>query len=258
MRPLSRTVTISCWGLLLTGCGLVSGGGPDYDETDRQSRTLADAISYPRHADADGFARAALATSLGQTPSFSLLEVTDLPHKLPDEPMARLVWRIHNDAYDNGWKQEPAFDACYRVEFDYYGPSSGPDRIDCPADATPVSPPPTASHAIPPEAGAALQATLAALPATPAEADVRAAVTAGQPAPKVNEETGLAAVPPEIRVHVTGSDVGVALFARDGVDSKDCVLGRRVAGEVAVWSLNWRDLQLKEMSCDPETALAGH
>jgi hypothetical protein len=230
--------------------------GPDYAETDRQSETLAVAIGYPRQPDADGFARAALDTTLGRTPEFSVLEATDLPHTRPDEPMARLVWRIHVDRYEPGLGSREAFDVCYRVEFDYYGATQEPVRIDCPSDAVPVTPAPTARRDIPPEVNPALEAVLTALPAAPTEADVRAAVTEGLPAPPVDEDTGLARVPPEVLVEVKGVDVGVALFARTGVESTDCVLGHRVGGVVAVWSLNWRDLGPHEANCAAETAFA--
>lgn len=243
-------VVVMCLGS--SSCGLVY--GPDYAETDRQSEILATAIGYPRQPDANGFARAALATTLGRTPAFSVLEATDLEHTRPDEPMARLVWRIHHDEYEGWMDSEPAFDACYRVEFDYYGATAAPERIDCPPDAVPITLPPTARHDIPPEVNPALEAVLTALPAAPTEADVRAALTEGLPAPPVDEDTGLARVPPEVSVQVKGGDVGVALFARTGVESKDCVLGHRVGGVVAVWSLNWRDLGPHEVPCTTETA----
>jgi hypothetical protein len=251
--PLRRIVAISCAGLLLASCGSVAGDA----ETDRQSETLAIAISYPRQADAAGFARAALATTLGKSPDFSVLEATDLDHVTHDEPMARLVWRIHRDETEVGGRQHtPAFDACYQVEFNYYGPSSGPSRITCPENATPITPPPLPRRDIPADFGPALEATLGTLPATPGEAEVRAALATGLPAPPVDPETGLAAVPPEIFVQVKGSDVGVALFARTGVEEKDCVLGHRVGGVVQVWGLNWRDLGPLEKPCDAEAALA--
>jgi hypothetical protein len=250
--PLRRTLTLTVPCLLLTAC--TSADGPDYSETDRQSETLATAISYPRQADAAGFGRAVLATTLGKTPDFSLLEATDLDHVGPEDPMARLVWRIHQDGRD-GPNPEPAFDACYLVEFNYYGPTRGPELIDCPADATPITPPATPRHDIPAEANPALQATLVALPPTPTEADVRAAVAAGLPAPPVDEKTGLAGVPPDIFVTVQGTDVGVALFAKTGVESKECVLGHRVGNIVRVWGLSERDLGPREAPCTAEAAL---
>jgi hypothetical protein len=240
-----------CAGALLVSCAPPPAGD---EETDRQSRTLAEAIAYPRQPDAAGFARAAMATTLGRSGTFSVLEAVDLEHERPEDPMARLVWRIHVEGYDYGMSERPTFDACYTVEFNYYEASSGPSRIHCPEGATPVRLAPTPRRDIPPEFSPALEAVLARLPATPAEADVRAALRAGLPPPPVDAETGLARVPPEVFVHVEGPDVGVALFARTGVEDKDCVLGQRKGGTVAVWSLNWREL--REASCDGEAALA--
>ncbi|WP_166659456.1 hypothetical protein [Labedaea rhizosphaerae] len=240
MTRLRGVVAVVCAVLLTASCGAVSTAGNQ--ETDRQSQTLADAISYPRQENAAAFARAALATTLGKTPSFSVLEATDLPHTSLSEPMARLVWRIHHDATHSGYGDEPELDACYRVEFDYYGPSSGPTRVTCPAGATPITPPPLPGRDIPSTYAPALKSVLGKLPDRPTEADVRAALTAGLPKPVVNPETGLANVPPQVFVEVRGVDVGVALFARTGVESKDCMMGHRVGGTVAVWSLNQREL----------------
>lgn len=72
----------------------------------------------------------------------------------------------------------------------------------------------------------------------------------------MDPETGLANVPPQVFVRVRGADVGVALFARTGVESKDCMMGHRLGGVVTVWSLNWRDLGPREASCDGDAALA--
>jgi hypothetical protein len=245
-------VTVACAGLLLASCS-----GPDgTDETDRQSKTLAEAISYPHQADAAGFARAALATNLGKSKDFSVLTAENLAHKAAEDPMAHLVWRIHQDEYTGTVKHTPAFDACYDVEFNYYGPSSGPSRVTCPKDAVALTPPPTPNRNIPPEDTPALEAVLGKLPATPSEADVRAAVAAGLPAPPTDPQTGLAGVPPQILVQVKGSDVGVALFAHTSVDDKDCTMGHRVGGVVKVWGLSWRDLGPLEKSCDGAAALA--
>lgn len=252
MIQLRRVVTVTCAGLLLASCSSPAGT----DQTDRESRTLAEAISYPHQADAAGFARAALATTLGKSRNFSVLTADDLAHREAKDPMAHLVWRIHEDEVNGTAKHIPAFDACYDVEFNYYGASSGPDRITCPKDAVPVTPPPTPNRNIPPEDSPALEAVLGKLPATPSEADVRAAVAAGLPAPPVDPETKLAGVPPEIRIQVRGSDVGVALFAHTSVDDKDCTMGHRVGGVVKVWGLSWRDLGPLEKSCDGAAALA--
>ncbi|TVT36344.1 hypothetical protein FNH05_25740 [Amycolatopsis rhizosphaerae] len=253
MVLLSRGVAAVCAALLLTSCGAVAAG---HAETDRQSVTLAHAISYPRQADAAGFARAALATPLGRSGNFSVLEAKDLDHK-GSRAMARLVWRIHRDASEGGWTRVEAFDACYRVEFTDDEVSYGPTRITCPDNAVAITPPPLPRRDIPPEFVPALETTLAKLPRTPTEADVRAALATGLPTPPVDPETHLAAIPPEISVQVNGSDVGVALFARIGVEEKDCTMGRRVGGVVTVWGLSWRDLGPREKPCTPQAALAG-
>ncbi|ONI87793.1 hypothetical protein ALI22I_20845 [Saccharothrix sp. ALI-22-I] len=255
MVPLRRVATAACAGLVLALCGvLVSKSATGDAETDRQSATLADAIGYPPQSDAIGFARAALDTPLGKTGTFSVLQAEDLEHEDPDDPMARLVWRIHRDAYDSGWKSTPAFDACYSVDFNYYGAVSKPSPMTCPDNATPITPPPLPKRNIPPDFSPALEATLGTLPETPGEAEVRAALAAGLPTPPVDPVTNLAGIPPQVLIRVRGSDVGVALLAHTG-GSKDCVLGRRVGGAVRVWSLNWRDLGPLEKPCSPEAAL---
>nr|WP_052478670.1 hypothetical protein [Kibdelosporangium sp. MJ126-NF4]CEL19895.1 hypothetical protein [Kibdelosporangium sp. MJ126-NF4]CTQ97119.1 hypothetical protein [Kibdelosporangium sp. MJ126-NF4] len=256
MVPLRRVLALSGLGLLLASCGAVSGSSAAGNaETDRQSRTLADAIAYPRQENAAGFARAALATNLGKTSSFTVLEAIDLTHAGPQDPMARLVWRIHHDAVDNPGITSPAIDACYSVAFNYYEASAGPDRVTCPENAVPYVPPPLPRRDIPQDFAPALEATLGKLPASPSDADVQAALAAGLPQPPVDSQTGLAGIPPQVFVHVKGADVGVALFARTGADSKDCMMGRRLGGEVKVWSLNHRDLSMLEKSCSGEAAL---
>lgn len=253
MALLRRGLALSCAGLLVASCS----SKPGDSETDRQARTLADAIAYPHQDDAAGFVRAAMTTSLGKSGNFMVLEAKDLPHSLAEDPMAQMVWRIHRDAVDAGFNGTPAVDACYSVEFNYHGASSGPSRIDCPPNPVAITPAAEPPRDIPAEYNPALEATLGKLPATPTEADVRAALATGLPVPQVNLETGLTAVPPQIFVQVKGPDVGVALFARINADSKNCVLGRRANGQVQVWSLNWRDLGPLEKSCSAEAALGG-
>jgi hypothetical protein len=253
MGSLRRVATTACAVSVLAACGVTNGDA----ETDRQSNTLAEAISYPHQPDAAGFARAALATTLGRSGSFSVLEAKDLDHKNPNDPMAHLVWRIHRPTADSKTHPVPAFDACYTVEFNYYGPTSGPSRATCPDNAVAITPAPLPRRDIPPEDSSALETVLGKLPTTPTEADVRDALATGLPTPPVDPQTGLAGVPPQVFVQVKAADVGVALFARTGVEDKDCVLGNRVGGAVKVWSLNWRDLGPLEKPCSAEAAFAG-
>jgi hypothetical protein len=248
MRMVNRVLTLFGASLLLASCGIFE-STPGDAETDRQSNTLADAISYPRQPDAAGFARAALATSLGRSDSFSVLEARDLDHSAAEDPFAHLVWRIHR-AEGTGWGTTPAFDACYAVEFNYYGTTSL-DRTRCPANAVAITPPPLPRRDIPSDFVPALETLLGKLPATPSDADVRDALATGLPAPRVDPETHLAAIPPESAFQVKGPDVGVALFTRTG----DCMMGHRLHGTVKVWSLNGRD-QMQEKPCGTEAALA--
>jgi hypothetical protein len=248
MRMVSQVLTLLGAGLLLASCGIFESVLGDA-ETDRQSTTLSDAISYPRQSDAAGFARAALATSLGRSDSFSVLEARDLDHSAAEDPFAHLVWRIHRAA-GTGWDTTPAFDACYAVEFNYYGTTSL-DRTTCPANAVAITPAPLPRRDIPSDFVPALETLLGKLPATPSDADVRAALATGLPAPRVDPETHLAAIPPESAFQVKGPDVGVALFTRTG----DCMMGHRLHGTVKVWSLNGRD-QMQEKPCGAEAALA--
>jgi hypothetical protein len=256
MVMLTRVAVIAGAGLLLTSCGILDGAAGVEADADRMSGTLAEAIGYPRQPDAAGLARAALATSLGKSPGFSVLQAEDVPHEKPEDTMARLVWRIHSDAFESGWTKTPEVNACYRVEFNFYGAVAEPDRVTCPDDITPITPPPLPKRDIPSDYAPALETTLGALPATPAEAEVRDALATGLPAPAVDPETGLAAIPPRVLVQVRGASVGVALSVHAGVDDKDCMMGRRVGGEVRVWSLNWRDLGPLEKPCTPEAALS--
>ncbi|MEQ0565383.1 hypothetical protein ABJI51_40435 [Amycolatopsis sp. NEAU-NG30] len=246
MRTVSRALTLCGAGLLLASCGVFAPGDA---ETDRQSTTLADAISYPQQPDATGLARAALATTLGRSSNFSVLEARDLEHSDAKDPFAHLVWRIHRPE-STGWGTTPAFDACYAVEFNYYGTTSL-ERTTCPADAVPITPPPLPRADIPPDFEPALKALLGKLPPAPVDADVRTALATGLPAPRVDPETHLAAIPPETAFQIKGTDVGVVVFTRGG----DCMMGHRLHGTVKVWSLNWRD-HIQEKPCGAEAALS--
>ena len=166
----------------------------------------------------------------------------------------RAIWRIHRDAYQGLYHDEPELNACYAVEFNYYGTSSGPTRIECPAGAVPITPPPLPKRDIPASYEPALKTVLGKLPERPSEDDVRAAIAAGLPKPEVDPETGLANVPPQVAVDVQGADVGVIVFARTGPESKDCMLAHRVGGKVKVWSLNQRDMNM-EKPCTTRAAL---
>ncbi|WP_409494277.1 hypothetical protein [Amycolatopsis sp. cmx-11-12] len=170
--------------LTLSSCGAIEKRVLARDTgAGQQARTLAEAIIYPRQEDVAGLTRAALQAALGKSGDFSVLEVRDIGHGSAQEPMAAMIWRIHLDEVTS-IPTSPAVDVCYHVEFDYYGASSGPRRVPCPANAVPVTPPPPSpSYGIPQGYIPALETILGKLPAAANEADVRTALAAGLPAP---------------------------------------------------------------------------
>jgi hypothetical protein len=241
-------LVVAC--LLLTSCA-----APGDEETDRQATVLADAIGYPRQSSAAGLARAALATPLGKSPSFSLIEATDLPGGTPSEPMAHLVFRIHREGGQTGWKKIEPLTACYGASFDYYGVIGAPERISCPVDAVAITPPPVPRREIPVGYDSVLKSTLAALPLSLSSADVLTALGRDLPAPPVDPSTGLVGVVPAVEAAVTGVDVAVAVHIKDG-DEIDCLFGTRVGGVVEAWSPSRKQVRPGELSCSPATAFS--
>lgn len=246
----SGLIALAACAVLLTSCA-----APGDEETDRQATTLADAIGYPRQSSAAGLAKAALATQLGRSPGFSVIEATDLPGGNPDEPMAHLAFRIHREGGQTGWKKIEPLTACYGADFNYYGVMGKPKRIECPADATAITPPPVPRREIPTGYDSVLNSTLTALPSAPGEADVLAALRRDPPAPPVNQETGLAGVMPNVDAAVVGADVAVAIHIKDG-DEIDCLFGTRMGGVVQAWYPSHKQVQPGELSCSPQTAFS--
>lgn len=242
--------------LALTACA-----HPGDAETDRQAETLATAISYPRQPDAAGFARAALATTLGKSGNFAVLLAREVPHGVDvAERTAQLMIRIHQPALEpSGFfgRSRPARDVCYEMNFNYHGIMGRPARTGCPKDATPYTPPPLPVRwKVPPDAGAKLVALLRGLPSAPVQEEVLAAV---------REEIGVPQADPAdkdpwegARVVVAGADVGVAVWAGRG-ESTNCVMAARKAGNVRTYGLSWRENRAGEggPGCSPETALRG-
>jgi hypothetical protein len=166
----------------VAGCGAAGTSATGTSATDRQADVLADAIAYPRQHDAVGFARAALATTLGRSGTLAILEASDLDPGSATDPAALLVIRIHVPAHvSEGFGDESTapFDACYRIQYEL--PSSAlagdPERLDCPAGAVPVTPaPPPPAPDLPPHASVLLARVLRSLPPSPTEAAAEAAL----------------------------------------------------------------------------------
>ncbi|MCK2244515.1 MULTISPECIES: hypothetical protein [unclassified Crossiella] len=242
--------------LVLTACA-----HPGDTETDRQAGTLATAISYPRQSDAAGFARAALATNLGKSADFAVLVAREVPHGLDtNEQTAHLVIRIHRDAQEPSGilgSRKPALDACYEMNFNYYGIIGEPDRTACPKVATPYTPPPLPVFwQVPPDADEKLTALLRGLPAAPGQAEVLATVRTeiGLPQPDPAD----AAPRQGALVKVLGADVAVAVWAGRG-ESMDCIRVVRKAGELRTHGMSWREKRTGEGNpgCHPDTVLPG-
>jgi hypothetical protein len=237
---------------VLASCAASS---PGTAETDRIATTVAAAISGQRQASADGLVRAALATQAGTDTRLVVVEAQDLHADELVDPRARLVFRVHLDASGSGLSASEPVTACYQARFNFYGVVGRPRRIDCPAGAEPIVPPPLAPVArvtLPSGFEGTLTETLAGLPAGPSAEEVVAAVASALPAPGADPNTGLTNLAPMVDATVVGSDVGVSLWA--AID-RDCLLGARVDGQVSVGSPSRVQMQPGELTCDPQTAL---
>ncbi|MCP3804612.1 hypothetical protein NLX83_35610 [Allokutzneria sp. A3M-2-11 16] len=234
--------------MLLTSCSSPPGDA----ETDRQANTLASAISYPRQDSAAGFARAALAVWKGNGAQLAVLDMQEIPRTDldPAKQFAHLVIRIHRPAPEApkfGPRIE-ALNACYGMDFNFYGIIGEPERISCPDKAPVTPPPPTPDTIVPDGAEAALRKLLAALPPTPTDAQVRDALDKELPKPRADH------LPPAVDVRVQGEDVGVSLRAGSG-DDISCLTGSRVRGTVTVGWLSRIEAMPGERGCSAGTAL---
>lgn len=225
---LGRVLVVLVVGMSLAGCGRQG-----TDRTDREAETLATAISWPRQRSAEGFARAALATPLGQSSGFSVLEATDLDAAELTDPMAYLVIRIHVPESRGMFSHSDPVTVCYGLDFSYYGIVDKPEEVDCPTGARPITyaPPPawqdTAAF------DSTLETLVAGLPSAPSEERVRNALYGAwllEPGVQVDDEnSSLDPADPRPTVQVRGDDVAIAIQA-----GPECLLASRVRGTVTV------------------------
>ena len=115
---------------------------------------------------------------------------------------------------------------------------------------TPIPPRPKA--VIPAGFDDTLKKILAALPALPTSAELKARVDLALPAPALDPESGLRNLQPVFDTAVNGPDVGISLRAST---AEDCMLGARVGGKAMVWQPGRIQMQPGELTCDPQTAL---
>ena len=225
------------WGLVpvLVVAGLVLGGctkAQSVAEVDRRVEALAVDIGWPRQYSAEGFARAALATPMGEGGGFSVLEVTDLDAADLDDPIAHLVIRVHSEGGQLMWGGEiEPLTVCYSLDFNRYGIIDHPRQAGCPEDARPISYPQAVAWADTAAFEAALADLLSRLPAAPSAQRVKNALY-GSGLLKAEEmvddvNTNLGPDDPRPAVRVQGDDVFVAITA-----GSECLLGSRQGGKV--------------------------
>lgn len=220
---------------------------PGSGETDRVASTVAHAISWPRQESADGLLRAAVATAAGQDGRLAVLVAEPLEAPDLEDPLAHLVLRVHLEGTQSGWTTTDPVTACYDADFTWYGIVGEPSRTRCP-DLEPLVPAPLApqpTRVLP--AGAA--DVVARALRVPDLDGVRRAIVDGLPPAAGPDE-----LPPTLLLLAQGEDVGVSLSG----DGDRCVLGSRIDGRTRVWRPAPEQLQPGELTCAPDTALAGH
>jgi len=141
MTPLSLRTPTCILAVVAAGVGLgacrVTPAPARAGETAGIVRVVGEAISYPRQTTANGFARAALATTAARDGRLTVLEAVDLHPSVRTvedrlRPMARLVFRVHVDAVSDGWHDWPAATHCYTTDFNEYGLVGKPGRTTWP------------------------------------------------------------------------------------------------------------------------------
>ncbi|MFG1645536.1 hypothetical protein ACGFMK_35085 [Amycolatopsis sp. NPDC049252] len=229
---------------------------PGDSQTDETAQRIADAIDSPPQTSAANYARRAVEAAHGSSEAFAVVEMHDSTSDDLDAATAHLVFRVyHPGTQDELFPQEPVT-ACYTVGFNFRGLVDAPRRTDCPANATPLDPPPIPVWEVPEGSDPALQSVLTSLPASVTDQDVSAALSRSMPSPPLDPETQTRGRPPVQDVAVRGNDVGVAYRAGDrSTGGIDCLLGSRVGGSTLVWRPSWAQVQPGELTCTAETAL---
>lgn len=253
------------WGIACVAVAVVAAGITTYvmtrpdgtDETDKKAAEVANHIGYPVRSDAYAYARSALEGNTDQK-YFAVLEITDSPTNDAQKTRASLVFRI----YDAGTSEDPPsfrlrekgpVTACYRADFNYYGVmNGGPERIRCPREAKPITPPPVQRTGVPENYVDAFKTILTELPPTPTQDEVLTALRAKLPPMPVDPETKLPWAEPRLDAFV--KDRAIGIVAGGG---GSCLNGVRLAdGTVEAWYPPRVQTQPGEYGCSGESALA--
>ncbi|NKE56880.1 hypothetical protein FXN61_08515 [Lentzea sp. PSKA42] len=252
-------------GIALLATAVVAAGITTYvvtrpdgnGDTDKKAAEVADRIGYPVGTDGNSYARSALE---GNTDPkyFAVLEITDSPTNDPQKIRTSLVFRVYDPGTSESppswrlWEEDPVT-ACYRADFNYYGVTDGgPERIRCPQDARPITPPPAQRTGVPDTYLEAFKTILAELPPAPTQDEVLAALRAKLPPVPVDEQTKLPWVEPRLDAFVKDGNVGI--IAGGG---GSCLNGVRLTnGTVAAWYPPRVQTQPGEYGCSGQSALA--
>jgi hypothetical protein len=215
-------------------------------EADRVAQVVADAISYPRQSDADGFVRAAHDVRAGRDGRLTVVAMERSGDDELGDRLARLTFRVHLPAVDDGWGQDPALTRCYRVDFARYGVMDGsPTSTDCPARRSWVDVAPAPPKArTPAGTSEVVRRALRAAPRTVDAEVIRGSIVGTMPALPPGS------LSPDVEVGIDGADIGVSVH-----DDTDCLMGARVDGRVLVWALSWAQAEPGEIPCTPASAL---
>jgi hypothetical protein len=255
------------WGVALLLLLMTALGGAMYyvtlpdgnSATDEKARQVADRIGYPVGTDGNAYARSALEGNTDPK-HFAVIGITDSPTDDPQKVRVSLLFRVHEPGTSEDppsfrlWEKDPVT-ACYRADFTYYGVTKGgPDRIRCPRNAKPITPPPAQKTGVPDTYLEAFKTILTELPPAPTQDEVLAALRAKLPPVPVDEVTRLPWAEPRLDAFVKDGAIGI--IAGGG---GQCLNGVRLSdGTVAAWYPPRVQTQPGEYGCSGQSALQLH
>lgn len=255
-----QTVLLLALTAFLAGCSSVL-SSPQSAHARHIVGDVVKSASSDRHDDINGFARSTVAKISGDgavRDVVSLVGIEELEPSALGDPLGVLTFRVQLAATQNGFGSEAAFDACFGIEFNYYGVTD--DRIwegvnylresACPVDVGPVVPPIDTSVVYVVAANAedvAMRVLSEVTSVTELDgSDIEARILALLDVPSGEFEE---LTPPS--VVVVDGKVGVAM----GNTAHNCVLVALVGGVVSRVMPAPVRLEPGELGCRPETAL---
>jgi len=245
--------------LVLSGCGVVESSGAS--STRGAVAQLVRDIDHRRADDIDAWARYAENANYGYGAKITLIGIRHGDGDELGDVLGTLEFASEATIHNVGLFAAGTIhhQACYAVDFSYYGVESigrgdYGDRdltreIDCPDPIVAVAAPPDTApvYVVPEGTEELVVAVLAAAGPHPDAEDIRLRIAAGLRAPTGEREV---AYEPQVEVTADGA-IGFAMG-----HARDCLLVRRVGDDVARVYPPRVYLQEGEMGCYPGTALA--